>query len=49
MARDTVHVRYVGDGAEVRIGERLLHIQRRDNDARISTCPIELVTASLGG
>jgi hypothetical protein len=49
MARDTVHVRYASDGAEVTIGERRLQIQRRDNDARISTCPIELVTASLGG
>jgi hypothetical protein len=32
----------------VRIGERLLQVQRRDDDARIYTCPIELVTAALG-
>ena len=48
MARDTVRVRYIEGSAEVRIGERLLQVQRRDNDARISTCPIELVTAALG-
>ena len=48
MAADTVHVRYANDGAEVRIGERLLHVQRRDNDTRTNTCPIELVSAALG-
>jgi hypothetical protein len=48
MAGDTVRVRYVEGGAEVQIGERLLQIQRRDNDARTNTCPIELVTAALG-
>jgi hypothetical protein len=48
MARDTVQVRYVDGGAEVRIGERLLEVQRRDNDSRVYTCPIELVSAALG-
>ena len=48
MARDTVQVRYVDGSAEVRIGERRLQVQRRDNDARSDTCPIELVTAALG-
>jgi hypothetical protein len=45
---DTVRVRYTEDSAEVWIGERLLQVQRRDNDARTYTCPIELVAASLG-
>jgi hypothetical protein len=49
MASDTVWVRYAEGGAEVQIGERLLRVQRRDNETRISTCPIELVTAALGG
>jgi hypothetical protein len=48
MVADTVHVRYADGGAEVRIGERLLQVQRRDNDARTNTCPIELVSAALG-
>ena len=48
MASDAVRVRYADGSAEVRIGERLLQVQRRDNDARSTTCPIELVTAALG-
>ena len=48
MAGDMVQVRYTEDGAEVQIGEQLLQVQRRDNDARANTCPIELVTAALG-
>jgi hypothetical protein len=48
MAADTVTVRYAGASAEVRIGERLLQVQRRDNDTRTDTCPIELVSAALG-
>ena len=48
MAGDKVRVRYAGGGAEVRIGERLLQVQRRDNDTRTDTCPIELVSAALG-
>jgi hypothetical protein len=48
MASDIVRVRYAEGGAEVRIGERLLQVQRRDNDSRVYTCPIELVTAALG-
>jgi hypothetical protein len=48
MASDIVRVRYAEGSAEVRIGERLLQVQRRDNDSRVYTCPIELVTAALG-
>jgi len=48
MAADTVRVQYTDGGAEVQVGERLLHVQRRDNDARTNTCPIELVSAALG-
>lgn len=46
---DTVRVRYTGECAEVRIGERVLAVDRRDNQGRTYTCPIELVTAALGG
>jgi hypothetical protein len=48
MSGDTVQVRYVDGVAEVRIGERLLQVQRRDDDTRTDTCPIELVSAALG-
>jgi hypothetical protein len=48
MAEDTVRAHYANGGAEVRIGERLLQVQRRDNDERTATCPIELVGAALG-
>ena len=48
MAVDFVRVQYADGGAEVRIGERLLQVQRRDNDTRTNTCPIELVSAALG-
>jgi hypothetical protein len=48
MSGDTVQVRYVDGAAEVRIGERLLQVQRRDDDARTDTCPIELVSVALG-
>jgi len=45
---DEVRVRYVGGLAEVRIGNRVLEVDRRDNDARAYTCPVELVSAALG-
>jgi hypothetical protein len=48
MAGDTVRVRLAGSGAEVQIGERRLQVERRDNDARTATCPVELVSAALG-
>lgn len=48
MTGDTIQVRYTEGGAEVQIGERILQVQRRDNDARTNTCPVELVTAALG-
>ena len=48
MTGDIVRVWYSDGGAEVRIGERLLQVQRRDNDTRTDTCPIELVSAALG-
>jgi len=46
--RDAVEVRYDQGRAEVKIGDRTLKVDRRDNDAREATCPIELVTAALG-
>jgi hypothetical protein len=30
------------------VGDRLLHVERRDDQARTYSCPIELVTAALG-
>jgi hypothetical protein len=48
MAVDTVRIRYTEGDAEVRIGERQLQVQRRDNETRSNTCPIELVSAALG-
>ena len=45
---DVVQVHYAAGRAEVRIGDRVLQVDRRDNDARDYTCPIELVSAALG-
>ena len=45
---DVVRVQYAAGQAEVHIGERVLHVERRDDDARTTTCPIELVSAALG-
>jgi hypothetical protein len=45
---DTVRVRYVDGRAEVGIGDRALHVERRDKDDRSYTCPVELVSAALG-
>ncbi len=44
----TVSARYNAGHAEVQIGDRLLAVDRRDDDLRTHTCPIELVTAALG-
>jgi hypothetical protein len=30
------------------MGDRLLHVERRDEQGRTHSCPIELVTAALG-
>jgi len=43
-----VRVHYSDGRAEVRIGERVLPVDRRDNETRDYTCPIELVSAALG-
>jgi hypothetical protein len=45
---DEVQVRFVEGRAEVRVGDRALKVDRRDNNARTYTCPIELVSAALG-
>jgi hypothetical protein len=45
---DVVQVRYANDRAEVRIGHRTLEVERRDDQARTHTCPLELVVAALG-
>ena len=45
---DPVVVHYADGHAEVRIGDRTLDVDRRDDVSRANTCPIELVTAALG-
>jgi hypothetical protein len=45
---DQVCARYVEGCAEVRIGDRIVEVDRRDNDARTYTCPVELVSSALG-
>ena len=45
---DQVQIEYADGQAEVHIGDRLLKVDRRDDDARSETCPIELVSAALG-
>jgi hypothetical protein len=46
---DCVSVRYAAGRAEVQIGDRRLEVERRDAEGRTRTCPIELVSAALGG
>jgi hypothetical protein len=48
MIGDVVQVRYIDHSARVTIGDRLLEVERRDDEGRIHSCPIELVTAALG-
>jgi len=48
MIKDTIHVQYTQGRAQVKIGERTFEVDRRDDDTRTHTCPIELVTAALG-
>jgi hypothetical protein len=45
---DPVIARYVDGRATVQIGERELAVDRRDDESRTYTCPIELVAAALG-
>jgi hypothetical protein len=45
---DAVRVSYTDGQAEARIGERTLAVAQRDNEARTSVCPLELVSAALG-
>lgn len=48
ISEQVMRVRYAAGHAQVRIGDRELHVDRRDDDARAYTCPVELVTAALG-
>jgi hypothetical protein len=43
-----VRVSYRSGHAKVCVGDRLLHVERRDDRDRSYSCPIELVTAALG-
>jgi hypothetical protein len=45
---DVVRVHYKAGQAQVRVGNRTLQVDRRDNGGRSYTCPIELISASLG-
>jgi hypothetical protein len=45
---DIVRVQYAAGQAQVRIGQRTLLVESRDDDQRSSSCPIELVSAALG-
>lgn len=45
---DEVRVQLVDAVVEVRVGDRVLEVDRSDNDARVATCPVELVSAALG-
>ena len=44
---DEVIARSLDGRAEVRLGDRRLEVERRDEDSRAYTCPLELVTAAL--
>ena len=43
-----VRVHYTAGQANVRIGEQMLSVQRRDGEERTASCPIELIAAALG-
>ena len=45
---DIVRVQYAAGQAQVCIGQRTLQVERRDDDQRSSSCPVELVSAALG-
>jgi len=45
---DRVRVQWAEGRAQVRIGDRVLAVERRDEDGRIFSCPVELVSAALG-
>ena len=45
---DVARVRYVQGRAEITIGSKTFDIERRDDEGRAHSCPIELVTAALG-
>ena len=45
---DEVCVRILDGRAEVRFADRVLEVERRDQDSRAYTCPLELVAAALG-
>ena len=45
---DIVRVQYAAGQAQVHIGQRTLQVERRDDDQRSSSCPVELISAALG-
>ena len=48
ISENAVRVQYDDGHARVQIGDRELRVDRRDDDARGHTCPVELVAAALG-
>ena len=45
---DLVRVSFLDGHAEVHIGQRALQVERRNEDNRSVTCPVELISAALG-
>ena len=44
---DLVSARYVDGRALIEMEGRDLLVERRDNDARLGSCPLELISAAL--
>ena len=45
--KDTVVAHYVNNGAAIDMEGRSLQVDRRDDDTRIGSCPLELISAAL--
>ena len=45
--RDTVWARYENGRASIEMEGRNLQVARRDDDSRIGSCPLELLSAAL--
>jgi len=45
--KDTVVAHYVNNSAVIDMEGRGLQVDRRDDDTRIGSCPLELISAAL--
>jgi hypothetical protein len=45
--KDLVRARYVDGRAVIEMEGRTLQVDRRDDDTRIGSCPLELISAAL--